>query len=759
MFVDKICSEELGSPDKTTRLFAIEEAMHEGKTTQLLETLLIREKVESDEECKCMLSHAIEAVQTKIDSPGKNEFKKDEKLFQETFQKAVENEKVRILRSLSPKQIREFQEEAPRLLQKEKSLRIKTFILRTFSRQWPKESRSILFQLLETPNRSLYLACLKVLVRIAPRELVSFLPDLLLSTDVRHRGIALQVLVDFDLEEALAHFEELLFSKKADQQMTALASAFHFPFDRLKTYLYKFFIIEQNLEMLQMAGDFFLINPDPQVPFRLLELYEEVEIEKREFVNLLLSGVCKNIRDSGVMGGDFENFLQGLRDAISKKKRHRSTRELFQLIEDGEGRINNEIIELFTRMKEDPEILQLLKLGMDEPIPETTRSVLQTLLDPSWAPASDVPAPQGDDWKNLEPVEKVRKIAAFATSTSPQDEEFINEIMKDPNSPAELLAACLRTAEKRKLSNYFEAAEKLLKHPQEIVVAEAIVYLGTLNLDLLIPYLNRLKNSKQKKVQSSLVKLLRKYDIEQAVRTIELFLKSPLTEGLAIHWMFLLDFSLIRKILISFLETKPRPDVFQIGLSVFQSNPDPENLFYLLYLEKTLGGDYSEKVKKLREETHSTITQMRLLDKKQLEELERKNLDRFQQEMQRREKPAPAYSLKTIRKIVKEKEEKKSSMIAGIFSVLIVTGIGISLVAFIFTQRHSLTTRSSTSVSAGLPKTSTFPTKTRTTRTKIDPNFSYFNVPPKEMEKMNLNASRRADLLFQTIEQTKGKKR
>lgn len=53
---------ELSAPVKSFRIFALEQIIREGNTSDVLDALKIRETLEEDEECKLLISYAMHAV-------------------------------------------------------------------------------------------------------------------------------------------------------------------------------------------------------------------------------------------------------------------------------------------------------------------------------------------------------------------------------------------------------------------------------------------------------------------------------------------------------------------------------------------------------------------------------------------------------------------------------------------------------------------------------------------------------------------------
>ena len=105
MFVESILLEEIRSSDRMVRLFALEQVIQEGQGERLLGELQARVSTETDDECRVMLGHAVNALQRRISGgPARVAFENSSG-FEDTLFLADFAGKIGILTSLSESQI------------------------------------------------------------------------------------------------------------------------------------------------------------------------------------------------------------------------------------------------------------------------------------------------------------------------------------------------------------------------------------------------------------------------------------------------------------------------------------------------------------------------------------------------------------------------------------------------------------------------------------------------------------------------------
>jgi hypothetical protein len=194
--------EDLKAPIKSFRIFALEEVIRTGASPEILAALEEISRFEDDAECSMLINHAIGSVKSRLAGSKASPVASlsEQADFIAAWQKADENQRMRILSDLPtrlPKGIRAL---GPELIISETSPVITARIVRVFCRTWPEEKFSQIASFLESSSLTLKLAALRTIVHMKPELLVNDLPSLLSAQDPQIKALAIRGLVKIDKE-------------------------------------------------------------------------------------------------------------------------------------------------------------------------------------------------------------------------------------------------------------------------------------------------------------------------------------------------------------------------------------------------------------------------------------------------------------------------------------------------------------------------------------------------------------------------------
>jgi len=162
----------------------------------------------------------------------------------------------------------------------------------------------------------------EALEKLNPEDLRPMLVPLLSHSDSGVRGAAIRLLTKWDPTEALVHFEAFLFAEDATEREIALFFAYFFPFVEVEPLLLRFLGLESDLGLLRKAGYLFQVNPLPEEPPRLIEVWETCSGEKRQLIGQILTGVVTALSASGLIPKQPEEILAELQAEYRSRRRH-----------------------------------------------------------------------------------------------------------------------------------------------------------------------------------------------------------------------------------------------------------------------------------------------------------------------------------------------------------------------------------------------------------------------------------------------------
>ncbi len=644
---------DLDAPIKSFRVFALERAIQEGHSPQLLEALRGRMAAEDDEECLLLLRHAIRSVEQRLSSGDESSRSNEPIDWQQAYEKASSAQRLVLLRSLTPKKSASLSHLAPQWLREESDPLVQASLVRAFGPHWPEESLQQLSRCLFSRFVSVSLATLEVLVQTRPKALEQGLPRFLSSPDPRVWGLAIRGLAQINLDDAIEHFETMLGSAEQRDRQNALQLALYLPFDRVKLPLLSFLAGESELELIEQAGTLLAINPDPDVPFRLCVLKAQAGPEKAIVIDRHLQSACRALQKSGMLDVSYETWLHRLEDWQLKV----SDAALFR-----------QIVAPFlaTGVPEDCDLSPLVALPLSRRqwlcsesdkwrLPDTLKEHVKRILSApttvSPASANDSIAPSDLNPEQLPTEDLIRFLALWAPKEREIADTELQRLMTRRGMVTEVRAAIMRAALRLEIGSLVAVARESLRLADEQLVAESLRYLARFDVEAVFPIIGQYLQSSSLRLKSTAVKILKQFDSRQALSSVQALLQSPLParQSLALACMMNFDFPLVRPMLVEFLQKSCPSETLSLALSLFLSNPDAENPYLLYCLEKQAEPEVAATIAVARQQCEATLTAVGIW-RELPDATTRANWEkRRQEELRRRHAPPSLCSVKRSR--------------------------------------------------------------------------------------------------------------
>ncbi|MBI3039505.1 HEAT repeat domain-containing protein [bacterium] len=688
---------DLEAPLKTLRIMALEKILTDGGDHSLLEFLFKREKVEDDEECKSLLNYAIESIKKNLapeeallyellDSPKEPI---NSQAFFEKFSQAGPGERQVLLDSLEDKEIKEYSTNAHLMLELEKNPFVAATIIRKFIEFWPKEHIKAVSSRLYSKSFSIRWAAMESLIKIAPQQLEKALPKLLQSSDPRTRILAVRGLSKIDLPEALVHLEALLISSDINLKMLAIRNSFYFAFSDIKPILLKFISAESDLSLVENACTLFETNPDVESPFKLWELGETAPAAKSQILKDSLKNALSGIEASKCLGDKFPLYQQKLKTWIQKRLARAFVQETILRLSSGDSQIEAEA-EITAKMKI-PLIKETMQEALSWVIPDEVKRKIEGFLGGRILPQGQAAyQTEQKPWDNLSPEEKIRCISSWAPSDQTSDGSFLEKIINSEESPSDVLATAFRSAAKFNLPNFQKKAWTSLKQSDPNIVSAALEYLSGSAPDELFQHIGKFLQSPNGRIKSTAIRILKRFDCAQSISSLKAMLTSRSVEQqkLALGCMVYFDVSLIRDILTEFMLHCQNSALLDVGITLFQANPEPENLFSLFKLQKKGNQEVSRLSQKAFQENLDFLAKSERLAPNEIPGFIKKIEEQWNSQEEKQKKPLPPYALKALPK-KSIWDSPFGEKILGIFEtwglkIIIFLGLGGALIIMIF---------------------------------------------------------------------------
>lgn len=595
--------DNLRVPIKSFRIFALEEVIRTGNSSEILHVLEEISLFEDDPECKLLISHAILAVKERMAGSQKVQGEVvDSATFLTNWAGSDDNMRMHTLSNLPARLPKDIRALGPNLLEKSSPV-VAARVIRAFGRNWPEDKLSLISEKLHSESLILKLAALRTMVHVNPEQLLPDLPVLLASNDPEIKALAIRGLTKIDKEEALNHLQALLLSPTKTERLAGIQNCTFLPFDMVKPLLLKYFAAEVDSELLTKAGWIIEMNPDVEVPFNLFEIAERSPAKKAQLVRQVLNDAVKLLEKSGILGDKFAAYTKKLQSWVNKRNALRYVKQIVARLDT--NKVAPEIDNNITVAIKQPIVVEAFKEALSWPISEVVKSRISAYLG-----ISDT---KSEVKEKYEPSEKqasshggLSQLEAFASMTPEKGRERFNQILLVLNhgsSSIELKIAAFNCLTRCRLEGAENIAVKYIRYHDVSLATAAVEYLGIVNPDQVFPYLGHCLKIADVGMKSTALGILKNFDYNQAISSLRTMLYSTdsTQQSMAMECMNQFDFALVRDMLTEFLCLDYPVPLLEAGLLHFAANPSSDNVYSLYKIEQAHKGKIAEQAKKLRE--------------------------------------------------------------------------------------------------------------------------------------------------------------
>ncbi len=413
-------------------------------------------------------------------------------------------------------------------------------------------------------------AAIETLEKLEPKQLESLLVPLLTNSNPAIRSRAVRILYRLDQQEALKHFEFMLFSPDRGDRNAAMFHAYFFPFARIESALLRFLAVESEPDLLKKAGYLFQVNPSNEPPLNLIEVIESSNGTRREIFSEILKGVLD--ARSRLLNRPVEELLSELKVACRNKKGAELVVQC-RLAWETAGAVQRQAIT--------GKLEQLAKAG----IVQAGEALAALVMQPSAEAQKTSPDTQAIDLERLSSTERI-SIWKSSEEELNRWQQKIPELWASMN-PEEKTVVLSRTLQTQNVGLARSIGHTALQDSNEIVVAATIETLQALDADIIFPLLPKLLNHPSAAVQSAAISVYSLYDKDQAIRLLEKMLaRNSVTRASALFHLAQFDFPAVESILMNCLKIEDNAANLQKIEAILNSNIDEALLYKVFCLSR-----------------------------------------------------------------------------------------------------------------------------------------------------------------------------
>jgi len=642
---------ELTAPVKTVKLQAIESALKDTASPELLALLEECLLVEQDPECQLLLQHAIDQNQLKIFDAKEPAFPIDQII--QMFPASTLQEQLNLIASIKVKDIKDSRPEVtlPKLLAVTQNPVVASTVVRKFRRFWPESQLTFLEQHIFSKCKSLQLACIKTLVQLFPQSLKTRLAQIVHINDPVIRSLAIWSMARHFPELAADFMNDCL--EKGDQynRLTALQICSTIDFSLIKQSLLNLITVETNVEIFKLACTVLLNNPDKEIPFILLGIIVKTTRVKADFLRKFLVNYCTNLELSGQCD-DFASYKRQLNeyskrlqaqtlvynllvsyDTETAGEQEAIIRHLRYNISDPDIRVavesfitkcqnhvlREQLIELLAKTTvKAPEPAHTETDSIVEPAKELREAATEEHAETS-AAATGLPDLPGHTTVDSEALQ-IKELARARFRRTPEMAAAVKAVLDNQAASDALVHAALKAAVYVELPGYAVRAEKQLMLDSDAYVAAGLEYLAKFDWDKFHVLVNKHINTESILIRNVLISATSKAAPEYARFLIKHQLESrdsaKRTHGLEATVQ--MDFSYIFPDLVAFLEREQEVGLIDSCIAVFLANPKLDSLCAFIDLE-TKRPELKKLFSEARQKLHALLVSSGIAKEKEIE--------------------------------------------------------------------------------------------------------------------------------------------
>ena len=380
---------------------------------------------------------------------------------------------------------------------------------------------------------------------------------------------SVHLLRTIDEPEALKYLSVLILNQNPLVRQKALRELMLVKFEKVENLFWQYIGREDQTFLLVKAGLLATFNPAPHFPFKIYDIMSTASGVKQHILQLILKEVIKTTNMAGVLKNkDINTYLNEIKKYIANKKKEQTLRVVISNLKAKEVGIRADAVEKLSRFISHPQIRGLLENQLKVETDEGIKSYLTSLFED--ATDEEIKDQKAEEQKNISapiisdkapvlpslesiPEEKQEVSKPKVLTSFPDKNEFLKLSAKEqrswlkkitcienyPISKQTLLAAVdadikkTVTLEALKVIGQYgntgdaKAIYHLTKSQDNSIAAQTIKSVGAINLDIILPELNKFLAHDDPRVKSAAFEVYAIADKTDAVQYVGTMLKNP----------------------------------------------------------------------------------------------------------------------------------------------------------------------------------------------------------------------------------------
>lgn len=559
----------LASRNETSRLIALEEMVANGFPAELTSALKIISVQDPSESCRLQAQWILKLDATK--GSLKSLIKKLDitpdfinlQIQKKDFAKVILIKQL--LRKSPSEQTMQLWREALAVENERYFLEFGLELLAKFGEQ---KDAAIAIKHLQNPNPQVVCSSLTLL---AQKDQNLFKKCIRIGLSNKNATVILHsvhLLRTIDEPEALKYLSVLILNQNPLVRQKALRELMLVKFEKVENLFWQYLGREDQTFLLVKAGLLATFNPAPHFPYKIYDIMSTASGVKNHILQLILKQCIATTNLAGVLKNkDINTYLNEIKNYIANKKKEQTLRVVLSNLKAKEVGIRADAVEKLSKYISNPQIRNLLanqlKIETDEGIKSYLSSLFEDATDeeikvqktesqqdsstqiisdnaPALPSLDSLPEekPKEDKPQNLSSFPETNEFLKLSTKEQRSWLKKVNCIENYPISKRTLLSVLDSDIKKTVLlealkiiGQYGNTSDAktiyhLTKSQDNSVAAQTIKSVGAINLDIILPELNKFLSHEDPRVKSAAFEVYAIADKTDAVQYVATMLKN-----------------------------------------------------------------------------------------------------------------------------------------------------------------------------------------------------------------------------------------
>jgi HEAT repeat protein len=409
---------------------------------------------------------------------------------------------------------------------------------------------------------------------------------------------AVHLLRSIDLEEAIQYIQAFLFSKNPLIRQKALRELMLVPFDRVSQIFLQYLSREIQALLLVKAGFVIAFNPLPDFPLKLFDIFQFSRDAKKHILQMILKQLVESIQSAGVLKQTFEEYTQELKQKINFKRSELVIRCALKDLGNSDKNMRLSAVDRLAPYCEYPSITQALARHLQNEADEEVKASIEAITGGGQV------LPQVVD-KSLNEVQD------FIALGPKEQRGFLRQIRtnegwhENRNLLSKLLGENLKKNVQLEIIRLFGqfgsridtgSVVSFIDDQDPSIVAAAIKTVGTIDLDVMLPHINRFLAHEDPRIKSAALEVYVLADKEGAIQYLSSMLRSTAlpTRRVGLSLLPQLDYSSAEPLIWRLLKYEGNNELKIQAAYMVAANPTKEGLYKLFAISHKKEGELKE---------------------------------------------------------------------------------------------------------------------------------------------------------------------